>query len=108
VSKRLFSTNPMLRTKTYWHDHADGGFSLETTFDGEPMMTANYEKRQAEIGVMTKHGDGMHHIADIPMHLLYKLKAEGHYEPQDPKQKKLLAWLRDHRDEWMISRGRYW
>jgi len=108
ITTRKLSENQMLGTKTFWHhDDTDDSVTLETALDTEPLQLINYEKRKAMTGVQTKMGDGDHHIADLPMHLLYKLKAQGHWEPSDVKGVKLLKWLRDHRTEWMVETRRF-
>ena len=108
LTTREFSRNDMLGTTTWWHhDDVDDMVTLETTMDSQPLQEMNYERRKETTGVMTKMGDGDHHIADLPLHLLMKLKEQGHWEPADPKGRKLLLWLRDHKNEWMLDARRF-
>lgn len=108
IRTRLLTQNDMLGTKTWWnHDDVDGSVTLSTTLDTEPLQELNYERRKMTTGVMTKMGDGNHHVADLPLHLLYKLKAQGHWEPSDQKGTRLLKWLNEHRTEWMIDSRRF-
>ncbi len=107
IHTRVFATNPLDGTRTLWHhDNADDSLVIEEEMFTEPLLEMNYERRKEHIGVMTKMGDGDHHVADLPTALLYKLKAMGHWEPSDPKGTKLLQWLRDH-PRWNVTNGRY-
>jgi len=105
--KRLLNVSPIDGTRTWWHDSdAHDDVVIEEEMFTEPLLELNYEKRKEHIGTKIKMGDGNHHVADLPMALLFKLKAMGHWEPGDPTGKKLLTWLRDH-PRWAVTNGRY-
>lgn len=108
IRTRLFDYNPNDRTATWWHyDDADDSVTIQTNQNSAPLLEMNYERRKELTGVQTKHGDGDHLVAELPMALLYKLKETGDWEPSDPKGTRLLKWLRDHKHEWMCDPRRY-
>ena len=106
IDRRLLNVG-LDGTKTWWnYDDTDDSLVIEEEMPTEPLLNANYEERKDKVGVMQKMGDGNHLVANMPMALLFKLKAMGHWEPSDPKGTKLLTWLRDH-PRWKTDNGSY-
>jgi hypothetical protein len=94
VSSRLFSSDPITKRRTIWHDLPDGGVAIETQQDATDVVTINKEIQKDDVGY---HGRDIVRVASIPTALYFDLKAKGIIEDprQDPKQKKFLRWLDD-------------
>ena len=97
---RILSGDKITRKTEIWHDQADGGVVVETAQDVEPIMLQNKDEIKARRGFK---GDGMHHVARIPLSVYEDLKRKGIAD--DPKAFK--RWL-DNPDNraWRTHPGR--
>lgn len=88
---RLFSSDPLTRVRTLWHEDVDGNVTIETQHDVEDIIDlskASYNSTDER----ARFGKGvMHRVAQIPMPILMELERRG--ITKDPKAFK--KWLND-------------
>jgi hypothetical protein len=88
--KRIFDHDPVFGITEYWHPSEDGdAFTLEVVQDAEPVVEFN-KKAQAE-WQGKRWGDGLQHVAQIPMNIYWDLKNKGILNDQVA----LRRWLND-------------
>lgn len=94
MSGRLFSSDPIAKRRTIWHDLPDGSVAIETQQDVTDILDINKEIQKDDIGF---HGRDTVRVASIPTPLYFELKEKGIIEDprQDPKQRKFMRWLDD-------------
>lgn len=81
LRKRLFEHVPeMGYTKWWYYDDATDECYIETVWDQDHYGEANATLRKEKHG--TRMGDGMEHVAQIPMALYWKLKTRGVFDDQ--------------------------
>ncbi|ANN76806.1 hypothetical protein [Bordetella flabilis] len=91
MEKRPFLSNSFLGTKEIWHYDPIGDVAyIETKQDAEQIVEAN-KAQYAATDERARYGDGMQHVARIPVVVLQDLRQRGVLK--DPKRFK--AWLND-------------
>lgn len=91
METRIFSVMPEFGIVEKWHyDEAGDTATIETIQDAEAIVEGN-KALFNQIDERARYGDGLHHVARIPLAVLADLRKRG--IAQDPKR--LKAWLND-------------
>jgi hypothetical protein len=100
MHSKLFDSDPLTGAKKIWHYNGDTDEAIiETVVDVSGVIEQNKAAfNQVDENANWK-GD-MHHVAQIPMAVLYDLKAKGIAD--DPARMK--AWLNDPENRFFRTR----
>jgi hypothetical protein len=100
MHSKLFDFDPVTGTKKIWHYDGDKDEAIiETVMDTTDVVEDNKARFNQYDERSNWKGD-MHHVAQIPMAVLYDLKAKGITE--DPARMK--AWLNDPENRFFRTR----
>lgn len=106
MDKRLFDDNPVFGIKRWSHYDAETDqLIVETVQDVEPTIEAN---KAAFNGTdeRARYGDGVQHVATIPLHILEDLMAKGILVPGGDGEgnKRFKAWLNSPENRYFRTR----
>lgn len=91
IETRLFNVMPEFGIVEKWHyDDENDTATIETVQDAEGIIEAN-KAVYATVDERARYGDGVHHVARIPLAVLADLKKKGIAD--DPAAMK--RWLND-------------
>lgn len=100
MKSKLFDFDPITGVKKMWHYDADKDEAIiENIVDVSDVIEQNKAAYNQMDGKANWKGD-MHHVAQIPMTVLYDLKVKGIAD--DPARMK--AWLNDPENRFFRTR----
>lgn len=91
MARQLFSRDPFLGLTKYFHyDEGKDQAIIETVADVEPLLEANLQSRNEQTR-LDRMGDGVQHVACVPMHIYGEWLATG----KDRDDAFVRRWLND-------------